>query len=249
MATLPTKSCFVTVLSSCRRVTTDRRKTLAAARSAQRCGFAAVFRLRGGRARKRAAGARRGARARPRRPPRGRPRRPPRGTRARRRGGRRRRQRGASGGDDVLDQAHARPGSNSPSMRFAGAVLLRLVAHDQERQAGRERGGGGQRDGAELGPRERLASGSAARRRAAIRSPSAPSSSGRVSKRYLSRYQRERLPERSTKSPSSSACSAQRVAQLVGRHHARAASSASRATRASARACGDRRRGDIDPSS
>ena len=80
------------------------------------------------------------------------------------------------------------------------------------------------------GPANRSASGSQTLAAAAMRSPRGASSSGTVSKRYLSRYQRERLPERSTKSPSSSACSTSCFAELLVGHRASAgrASSSSR---------------------
>ena len=93
-----------------------------------------------------------------------------------------------AGGDDVLDEADALARLEDALEPVGRAVLLRLLADDQERQARRERRRGGERDCAELG------AGEARRRRArarataaAIRSPSGPSRSGRVSKRYLSR--------------------------------------------------------------
>ena len=113
------------------------------------CGaFSLRAALRPGRA---AGGARRGARERRRRPPRGRRRRPPCARRDPPRGAPR--SASSSAPPDVTTsstrQTHS-PSSKAPSMRFAGAVLLRLLADDEERKAGLQRGSGGERDGAEL---------------------------------------------------------------------------------------------------
>ena len=62
--------------------------------------------------------------------------------------------RGAAGGDDVLDEADPLALLEHALEPVRGAVLLRLLAHDQERQAGRERRRRGERDRAELGPGE-----------------------------------------------------------------------------------------------
>ena len=69
------------------------------------------------------------------------------------------------------------------------------------------------------GPATLTVSGSASRIAAARRSPSSRRISGSVSKRYLSRYQRERLPERSVKSPSRSADVEEPPPELVDRAH------------------------------
>lgn len=64
------------------------------------------------------------------------------------------RDRRAAGGHDVLDEAHPgafRIGALEP---VSGAVVLRLLADDQEGQARDERGGGDEGDRAELGARE-----------------------------------------------------------------------------------------------
>src|SRR3954451_12682958 len=58
------------------------------------------------------------------------------------------------GGDDVLDEAHPLAPLVDTLEPVRRPVLLRLLAHDQERQARRQRRGSRQRDGAELGPRE-----------------------------------------------------------------------------------------------
>src|SRR5262249_42073953 len=56
----------------------------------------------------------------------------------------------APGGDDVLDEADALAVLVRPLEPVAGAVLLRLLAHDEKRQARLERRGGGERDGAQF---------------------------------------------------------------------------------------------------
>ena len=56
----------------------------------------------------------------------------------------------AAGRDDVLDEADALALLVRALETVRRAVLLRLLANDQERQAGVERGGGRERDGAEL---------------------------------------------------------------------------------------------------
>ena len=61
---------------------------------------------------------------------------------------------GAAGGDDVLDEADALALLVRALDPFRGAVLLRRLAHDEERQAGLERRRRRERDGAELGPGE-----------------------------------------------------------------------------------------------
>src|SRR5215210_6030175 len=62
----------------------------------------------------------------------------------------------ASGGDDVLDQARP-PARFEDALEPVGrAVVLRLLAHDQERQPGGERRRGCERDRAELGAGEQL---------------------------------------------------------------------------------------------
>ena len=63
---------------------------------------------------------------------------------------------GAAGGDDVLDEHHAAARFEGSFDAFRGAVGLRLAAHDQERETPRERGGGRERDRAELRPGEEL---------------------------------------------------------------------------------------------
>ena len=99
-----------------------------------------------------------------------------------------RRDRGAAGGDHVLDEADQLARLEDALEAVGGAVLLRLLADDQEGQAGGERRRGGQRDRAEVGPARRDGVRlDLARRPPAICSPSGPSRSGRVSKRYLSR--------------------------------------------------------------
>src|SRR5579862_134301 len=57
----------------------------------------------------------------------------------------------AAGGDDVLDEAHELALLERAFQPVAGAVLLRLLADDEERQARFERRGGRERDRAELG--------------------------------------------------------------------------------------------------
>ena len=94
---------------------------------------------------------------------------------------------GASGGDDVLDQAHALAGLEGAFEPVAGAVVLLGLADDQERETRAKRRRRGERDGAELGAASRTASGSTSATFAAMRSAIAPSRSGRVSNRYLSR--------------------------------------------------------------
>jgi hypothetical protein len=61
-----------------------------------------------------------------------------------------------AGGDDVLDQADALPRLEHALEPVPGAVLLGLLAHDQEREARLERGGGGQGDRSELGAAEQV---------------------------------------------------------------------------------------------
>jgi hypothetical protein len=63
-------------------------------------------------------------------------------------------QRCAAGGDDVLDQADPLAGDEGAFEPVPRAVVLRLLADDQEGEARRERGRGRQRDGAELRPRQ-----------------------------------------------------------------------------------------------
>src|SRR3990172_4876386 len=57
----------------------------------------------------------------------------------------------ATAGDDVLDEADDLPRPEHALEQAAGAVALRLLAHDQEGEPGLERRGGGQRDRPELG--------------------------------------------------------------------------------------------------
>src|SRR5579859_368689 len=56
----------------------------------------------------------------------------------------------AARGDDVLDEAHGLAGFVGPFEPLAGAVLLRLLADDEERQAAFERRRSRERDGAKL---------------------------------------------------------------------------------------------------
>ena len=95
-------------------------------------------------------------RARRRRPPRGRRRRPrSRRCRSGLAQGLDRLDRRAAGGDDVLDEADALAlGSNDAFEPVGGAVALRLLADDQERQPACERRRGRERHRAELGRRE-----------------------------------------------------------------------------------------------
>src|SRR5205823_12863866 len=67
------------------------------------------------------------------------------------------RERRASGGDDVLDEADARPRLEGAFEPLPGAVLLRLLAHDDEGDARGERGGRDERDRTQLGPGEQVA--------------------------------------------------------------------------------------------
>ena len=116
---------------------------------------------------KAAEGAPRGARGRPLRPPRGRRRRPPWSTsRPASRSASTASTAAPAGGDDVLDEADALALLVDPLEPVGGAVLLRLLADDQERQARRERGGRRERDRAELRPGD-----AASRRARARRSP------------------------------------------------------------------------------
>src|SRR3954451_19673678 len=57
---------------------------------------------------------------------------------------------GAAGRHDVLDEADAFAVLVRPLEAVGGAVLLRLLAHDHERQTRLQRGGGSERDGTEL---------------------------------------------------------------------------------------------------
>src|SRR2546421_229622 len=59
--------------------------------------------------------------------------------------------RGAAGGDHILDETGQLSRFEDALEAVRGPVLLRLPAHDQEGNARGERGGGGQRDRAELG--------------------------------------------------------------------------------------------------
>src|SRR5438445_2488771 len=61
---------------------------------------------------------------------------------------------GSARGDDALDQTNALARLERAFEPVRGAVGLRFLANDQERKARRERGGGRERDGAELRPRE-----------------------------------------------------------------------------------------------
>ena len=111
------------------------------------------------------------------------------------------------------------PGSNGPSIRFAvpySLVSPRTMMNGRPDAIAAEAANA---TAPRAGPASRTASGSHSlhgRRRE--RSPSARRISGSVSKRYLSRYQDERRPERRTKSPSSSARSTSERAELVVRH-------------------------------
>src|SRR5829696_4735866 len=58
---------------------------------------------------------------------------------------------GASGGHDILDEAHPLASLEGALDAVGGAVVLRLLADDQERQPRGERRGGGEGNGAELG--------------------------------------------------------------------------------------------------
>ena len=118
---------------------------------------------------------------------------------------------GAARRDDVLDEAHELTWLVRPLEAVPGAVSLGFIAHDDEGQLrtpwqlkrpARPLRAPGRRAAR---PRARPPPAAAARR-----SPSSRSRLGSVSKRYLSRYQRDRLPERSVKSPSSSATSRSR---------------------------------------
>jgi hypothetical protein len=60
----------------------------------------------------------------------------------------------ASGGHHVLHETHSFAGLELAFEAFGRTVVLRLLAHDHERQAGMERRRGKQRDGSELGARE-----------------------------------------------------------------------------------------------
>jgi YihY family inner membrane protein len=62
-----------------------------------------------------------------------------------------RRQGRSAGRDDVLDEAYALPGLEHALEPFVRPVALRLLADDEKRQAGGERGRGRERHGAELG--------------------------------------------------------------------------------------------------
>jgi hypothetical protein len=86
-----------------------------------------------------------------------------------------------SGRDDVLDQAHAVALVVRAFDPVRGAVFLRRLADDQERQAGCERPRGRKRDRPELGARQP--------RSVRLEFPDRlrDAVAGRVSKRYLSR--------------------------------------------------------------
>src|SRR4051794_7721139 len=69
------------------------------------------------------------------------------------------RDQGPAGGDDVLHQADPLALLEDPFDALAGAVLLRRLAHEEERQTGRERRRGGEGDRAELGAGEPVGAG------------------------------------------------------------------------------------------
>src|SRR6185295_19172354 len=97
------------------------------------------------------------------------------------------------------------PGSNGPSIRCAvpySLVSPRTMMKGSPDAIAAEAANA---TAPSAGPASRTASGSHSRTVAARASPSARRISGSVSKRYLSRYQLDRRPDRRTKSPSSSA--------------------------------------------
>ena len=123
----------------------------------------------------------------------------------------------AAGRDDVFQKAHEVARVERAFDPIRSAILLDLTAHDDERQTGRHRRRSCQRNGSES--RSGEARRCPARHLAAVRGESArraPGGDPAASRSDTCRgTSDERRPERRTKSPSSSACSTSKRAELV----------------------------------